>query len=131
MAPIPVIKDTADGIFSIIKNQTTIKNNKLAQLENSLLALKIYGGIVKPIIPIEVPDDETRLAELELIFNREHERVSNDNLEREATELLNHYNIELKKHQIATLTEQLSNFDEDSEEYSKILSDINNYMNAE
>ena len=113
------------------KPKTTIKNNKLAQLENSLLALKIYGGIVKPIIPIEVPDDETRLAELELIFNREHERVSNDNLEREATELLNHYNIELKKHQIATLTEQLSNFDEDSEEYSKILSDINNYMNAE
>ena len=113
------------------KPKTTIKNNKLAQLENSLLALKIYGGIVKPIIPIEVPDDETRLAELELIFNREHERVSNDNLEREATELLNHYNVELKKHQIATLTEQLSNFDEDSEEYSKILSDINNYMNAE
>ena len=113
------------------KPKTTIKNNKLAQLENSLLALKIYGGIVKPIIPIEVPDDETRLAELELIFNREHERVSNDNLEREATELLNHYNIELKKHQIATLTEQLSNLDEDSEEYSKILSDINNYMNAE
>ncbi len=113
------------------KPKTIIKNNKLAQLENSLLALKIYGGIVKPIIPIEVPDDETRLAELELIFNREHERVSNDNLEREATELLNHYNIELKKHQIATLTEQLSNFDEDSEEYSKILSDINNYMNAE
>ena len=113
------------------KPKTIIKNNKLEQLENSLLALKVFGGLTKPIIPIEVPDDEIKLAELELIFNREHEKTSNDNLEQEATELLSHYNTELKKHQIATLTEQLSNFDEDSEEYHKILSDINNYMNAE
>ncbi len=113
------------------KPKTSIKANKLEQLENSLLALKIYGGITKPIIPIDIPDDETKLAELELIFNREHEIASDVNLEQEATELLRHYNDEFKKYKIASLTEQLSNFDEEDEEYSKILSEINNYMSTE
>lgn len=113
------------------KPKTSIEVNKLEQLENSLLALKIYGGITKPIIPIDIPDDETKLAELELIFNREHEIASDDNLEQEATELLKHYNDEFKKYKIASLTEQLSNFNEEDEEYNKILSEINNYMSAE
>ena len=113
------------------KPKTSIEVNKLEQLENSLLALKIYGGITKPIIPIDIPDDETKLAELELIFNREHEIASDVNLEQEATELLRHYNDEFKKYKIASLTEQLSNFDEEDEEYNKILSEINNYMNTE
>ena len=113
------------------KPKTSIEVNKLEQLENSLLALKIYGGITKPIIPIDIPDDETKLAELELIFNREHEIASDVNLEQEATELLRHYNDEFKKYKIASLTEQLSNFNEEDEEYNKILSEINNYMSAE
>ena len=111
------------------KPKTSIEVNKLEQLENSLLAIKIYGGITKPIIPIDIPDDETKLAELELIFNREHEIASDVNLEQEATELLRHYNDEFKKYKIASLTEQLSNFKD--EEYNKILSEINNYMSAE
>ncbi|MBQ2623327.1 DNA primase [Candidatus Saccharibacteria bacterium] len=113
------------------KPKTSIEVNKLEQLENSLLAIKIYGGITKPIIPIDIPDDETKLAELELIFNREHEIASDVNLEQEATELLRHYNDEFKKYKIASLTEQLSNFNEEDEEYNKILSEINNYMSAE
>ena len=95
---------------------TATKPDKLTQLENSLLALKIFGGVTTTKIPLEIPDDDTRLAELELIFNREHE-VDNTNLEREAAELLTRYNRELNQHQIRTLSEQLADLDEDDENY--------------
>ncbi|MBP5647854.1 DNA primase [Candidatus Saccharibacteria bacterium] len=113
------------------KPKTEAKNDKLGQLENSLLALKVFGGITKTDIPIEVPDDDTKLAELELIFNREHEFIKDTDFENEATELLARYMSELNKTKINTLTEQLSKFEEDSEEYNEILSEINNYMNTE
>ncbi len=99
------------------------KPDKLTQLENSLLALKIFGGVTDTKIPFEIPDDDTRLAELELIFNREHE-IDNTNLEREATELLTRYNRELNQHQIRTLSEQLADLDEDDENYDILLREI-------
>ncbi|MBQ5812000.1 DNA primase [Candidatus Saccharibacteria bacterium] len=99
------------------------KSDKLIQLENSLLALKIFGGITDTNIPLEVPDDDTRLAELELIFNREHE-VTSANLEREAAELYSRYTRELNQHKIKTLSEQLADLDEDDEAYEPLLRQI-------
>lgn len=103
---------------------TTAKNDGLKKLENSLLALKVYGGITKTKIPIETPEDETRLAELELIFNSEHESSATDSLEREATELLTRYKRELNKQKVLSLTDQLDSLDEDSDEYLNVLREI-------
>ena len=108
---------------------------KLTKLENSLLALKIFGGITSVDIPLEIPDDDTRLAELEMIFNREHEawgdgdsgvrgEFSSADLEREAAELLARYTRELKQHQIRELNVRLAELDEDSDEYATILHQI-------
>ncbi len=99
------------------------KNDKLLALENSLLALKIFGGITETKIPLAVPDDETRLAELELIFNREHE-ISDTDLEQEARELLARYKKESKQHQIRTLSAKLAELDEDDENYDDLLRKI-------
>ena len=99
------------------------KNDKLIALENSLLALKIFGGIVDTKIPLAVPEDETRLAELELIFNREHE-ISDTDLEQEAKELLARYNKALKQHRIRTLSAKLAEIDEDDENYDDLLREI-------
>lgn len=106
------------------KPQTEVKSSKIQKLENSLLALKIFGGITKTKIPLAVPEDDTRLAELELIFNSEHELTAEPNYEKEAAELLNRYNRELKKHEISTLTAKLSKLDEDSDEYMETLAEI-------
>lgn len=106
------------------KPKTDFKNDKLKQLENSLLAIKIFGGVTKTDIPLEIPDDDTKLAELELIFNREHERSQDINLEQEATELLARYNFELKRQKIAELNEKLATLDEESAEYDQVLSEI-------
>ena len=107
----------------------TPHSDKLTKLENSLLALKIFGGITGTDIPLEIPDDEARLAELELIFNREHE-LEGANLEREAAELYARYTKELNQHQIKTLSEQLADMDEDDDNYSKLLSQIQDLQDS-
>ncbi|MBQ1298596.1 DNA primase [Candidatus Saccharibacteria bacterium] len=107
------------------KPKTEFKSDKLKRLENSLLALKVYGGITKTKIPLEIPDDETRLSELELIFNREHEEFKDSDFEREAKELLVHYDAEMKKIKIKELQEKLTTLDDESEEYEKLLREIN------
>ena len=99
--------------------------SQLTKLENSLLALKIYGGVTKVKIPLEIPDDETRLQELELIFNSEHELTRSLDFDKEASELLTRYTRELNKSKIMTLTEQLANYEEGSDEYNSILTEIN------
>ncbi|MBR2841561.1 DNA primase [Candidatus Saccharibacteria bacterium] len=105
------------------------ESDRLTKLENSLLALKIFGGITDIDIPLEIPDDETRLAELELIFNREHE-LEGANLEREAAELYSRYTRELNQHQIKTLSEQLADMDEDDDNYSKLLNQIQDLQDS-
>ena len=107
------------------KPKTAARSDKLSKLENSLLALKVYGGVTKVKIPLEVPDDDAKLAELELIFNSEHESVTNPDYDKEASELLSLYEQETKKQKIADLNAKLSTLDEDSDEYLEILSAIN------
>ncbi len=111
------------------KPKTEIKSDKLKKLENSLLALLAFGGITKTKIPFEPPNDETRLSELELIFNREHENVKDVDYEKEAAELLVRYNEELNKQKIKELNEKLEALDEDSEEYEEILRSIYKLQN--
>ena len=108
------------------KPKTTIANAKLEKLTNSLLALKIYGGVTKTKIPLKIPEDDTKLAELELVFNSEHELSKTDDYEKEAAELLALYQKEDKKQQIAILKQKLSDYDEESDEYYDILREINN-----
>lgn len=106
------------------KPKTTIENNTLKKIEDSLLSLKIFGGITKSKIPLEIPEDETKLDELELIFNSEYSSGQSMELEKEAEELLNQYNKIINQQKIKELTEKLETIDEDSLEYEDILQEI-------
>ena len=106
------------------KPKTEFKSDNLKKLEDSLLALKIFGGIVKTDIPLDAPEDETKIDELELIFSREHEGIKDPDYENEAAELMKRYNAEITKQKIAELNEKLQSLDEDSDEYLKTLKDI-------
>ncbi len=99
------------------------KPDKLGKLENSLLALKLFGGITETKIPLDLPEDDARLAELELIFNREHE-LDDINLEQEAKELLARYNKELNQYKIKTLSAELETLSEDDDNYDRLLHEI-------
>lgn len=96
----------------------------IKKIENSLLALKLFGGITKTDIPLEIPEDDARIDELELIFNHEHEGIKNPNYEREAADLITRYSLEVNKQKISELSEKLAGLDEDSNEYNKLLSEI-------
>lgn len=106
------------------KPQTTVQPDHIQKLENSLLALKIFGGVTKTIIPLEIPDDDTRLSELEFIFNSEHESNVDSDYEQEAKDLLIRYQKETKKQKISVLTKCLESLDEESDEYLNTLRQI-------
>lgn len=106
------------------KPKTVAKNDKLKKMEDRLLALKIYGGITKTQIAIEIPDDEARLGDLELVFSATYQGVDEVSLEKEARELMMRYNAEVKKQKIKELNDKLAEIDEDSDEYEVILREI-------
>lgn len=105
------------------KPKTELKSNRFEKLENRLLALKIFAH-VKIEIPFEIPEDKTRLNELELIFNSNHSESLD--YEKEATELLKTYEEEIRKQKIAELNTKLSELDEESDEYDEVLREIMN-----
>ena len=133
---VEILRDKGDRLNKKLEQSTSHKyykkpktsippNDTLRKLENSLLALKIYGGITKTNIPLDIPSDDTKLSELELVFNREHEAISQPDLEKEATELLARYNSELRRQRIAELSAKLEALDEDDDEYDRIITEIN------
>ena len=113
------------------KPKTTVKSSAIKKLEDSLLALKIFGGVTKIQIPIEIPEDETRLSELELVFNSEHQNYKTSDLEREAKDFLSIYNSEIKKQKTLELSEKLAEIDENDEQYERILKEIRDLQKQE
>ena len=113
------------------KPKTEPENSMLAKLENSLMALKVFGGVTRVKIPLEVPEDEMKLSELELVFNAEYPEAQGVDLEKEARALLNRYNAEVKKRKIKSLSEELTELDEESEQYEKILKQIRDLQKPE
>ncbi len=111
------------------KPKTEAKNDKLIKLENSLLALKVFGGITKTDIPFAIPEDDTKLADLELVFSSEHEGIEEPNYENEAKELMDLYNKEYTQQRIKELTAKLEELDEESDEYDDALRQIRDLQN--
>lgn len=103
--------------------KTKVKNNRLERLENNLLAIVIYGGVNVPA-EIEIPEDETKLEELELVFDHNYKDLTKKELEREAKELYGGLREEMKKAEIEKLTERLEDESLDKEEEKEILRKI-------
>ena len=70
-------------IYKNAKNQA--HSDKLVALTNNLLALAVYGGVSVP--GLDVPDDDTKLAELELVFEERYARFNAADLATEAAAL--------------------------------------------
>lgn len=108
--------------------KTVAKNERLKGIEDSLLALKVYGGVTLTI-PLEVPEDEARLSELELVFAHDHEKVDEAEmtaaaLEKEARELLKRYEEEMAVLRREELAAKLAEIDEESPEYQEVLKEL-------
>ncbi len=112
------------------KPKTTIVPDHIKKLEDNLLTLKIYGNITKLEIPLETPKDDTRLSELELIFNTNYGSIKDLDYEKEAKSLLNRYQKEIKKLKITALQEKLETLEETDPEYEKTLEELNTLLKA-
>ena len=107
------------------KAKTEIKSEVLKRIENNLLAIMIFGG-VKTGAEIGIPEDEVRLGELEMIFEKEYGGRNTAELKKEAEDLTKRYKNELNKHEISKLQARLAEAEgkEDEEEVKVILRKI-------
>lgn len=98
-------------------------------LEDSLLAIMLYGGEAGTKIHLELPEDDTKIDELSLIYDNRYASWDAETLQKEAEALLKRYNAAVKKQQIAELTRELSET-EDEEASADILRKIQALQNA-
>ncbi|MBR0488170.1 DNA primase [Candidatus Saccharibacteria bacterium] len=136
--PVEILKEKGERLMLALtktvrkkRPKTEVVPDHIKKMENSLLALKLYGGVVKTKIPLDLPEDETRLSELELVFETDHEGIGEPNYEAEAAELMRRYNEEMNRLKIAELTAKLAELDEESEEAERILREIMELRSSE
>ena len=102
--------------------------NQLKKLEDSLLALKHCGNFSDAEIPLDLPTDPAKLAELEMIFSNNYGSLENVDFKKEATLLLDRYEKELKKSEVTRLTLELESLDESDPSYEKTLKELNQLL---
>ncbi|MBR3319261.1 DNA primase [Candidatus Saccharibacteria bacterium] len=105
------------------KAKTEVKSDKIVGLEDSLLAIMIYGGIEGPS-ELEAPEDEVKLDELEMVFDNLYKNYTKKELEREVGDLYGALRREIAKSEIESLQMKLENENLGPEEEKEILKRI-------
>ncbi len=97
----------------------------LQGVKDSLQAILVFGGVTN-IKGVEIPEDETKLAELEMVFETRYQGWETKALEKEAQELLARYKLEMNKKEVEELTKELAKAEaaEDEEAQAEILKRI-------
>lgn len=97
----------------------------LQGLQDNLQAIVMCGG-VENVRGVELPEDEVKKAELMMIFEEKYKGWAKSALEKEASELLMRYKIEMNKREVEALTEELAKAEavEDEEKVGEILRKI-------
>ena len=121
-----VAKKVEKGNVKKLKQVKTQAQNakKVKILEDALLSIMMFGGEVGEGINLEVPEDETKLQELELIYETKYKTMAATELKGEVKELLRSYQVELKQQKIEELTSKLAEFEDDEEKSADILREI-------
>ncbi|MBR3204641.1 DNA primase [Candidatus Saccharibacteria bacterium] len=103
--------------------KTTKINGKLNQFEDNLLAIALFGGVEVPS-EIEIPEDETRRAELEMVFENLYKGRKQSELKEEVKELYKGLKEEMARAEIEKLMVELEKEDIDEETEKEILRKI-------
>lgn len=106
------------------KADRTLTEENLRSIQDSLMAIMIYGGSAGGEINLEIPEDETKIAELELIFERNYSKLNGEDLKREARALLTRYKREKNQYEIDELTKELEAASDDEEKTAELLRKI-------
>ncbi len=101
-----------------------ISSTEAKKLQDSLEAILVYGGTAGGEIKLDFPEDDTRLAELELIYERDYSKYKEDELKREARSLMKRYEDEIIQSEIDELTKELDANEDDDDKSAAILKKI-------
>ena len=110
------------------KPKTEITPDHIKKIEDNLLALVIFGQLFDLEIPFDLPEDEARLSELELIFDTNYGSVEGLDYQKEAEMLLDRYKKEVKKIKITDLQEKIKDLDESDPNYEETLKELNTLL---
>ena len=97
---------------------------KVKILEDALLAIMLFGGEAGEGINLEVPEDETKLEELSLIYETKYKSVEATELKKDVKAMMGEYRKELNVQKIEELTKELEKFEDDEERSADILREI-------
>ena len=100
------------------------KTERAKVLEDNLLAITLFGGDAGEGVELEIPDDETKVAELELVFETKYQKMTDKELRAEVKDLLKAYQKEMKVQKIELLMTQLEEAEDDEEKTKEILREI-------
>lgn len=101
-----------------------ISSTEAKKLQDSLEAILVYGGAAGGEIKLDFPEDDTRLSELELIYEKDYSKYSEDELKREARSLMKRYEDEIIQAEIDELTKELDENEDDDDKSAAILNKI-------
>ncbi len=87
----------------------------LAGIKDNLQAIVVYGGVTG-VKGVEIPENETRLTELEMIFEERYKDWDKLALEKEAKALLIRYKVEMGKQEVEMLNVELAKAEEAGDE---------------
>ena len=113
------------------KHLKEIKTKRISSSEESALrdmleAILVYGGEAGGEVKLDFPEDETRLAELSLIYDKKFKDYKEEDLKREARDLMKKYEDGVIQAEINELTKSLEEHEDDEKETAKILKKIQN-----
>ena len=103
--------------------KTEAKTDKIGKLESRLMAIGVFGGVNIPE-EIDIPEDETKLAELEMIFEEKYQGWGRGALETEVRGLYERLKAEMRRTEVAKLTAELEDENLDTEREKEILRKI-------
>ena len=98
--------------------------SKIKMLEDALVSIMLFGGEAGEGINLEVPEDETKLEELELVYEAKYKDMSPSELKNDVKEMMRVYKKEVSAQKIEELTAELLKYEDDEEKSKEILREI-------
>lgn len=96
------------------KIEIEASSDMLQGVKDSLQAIVMYGK-VENVRGVELPEDEVRKAELEMVFETRYKGWTVSALEKEASDLLTRYKMEMNRREVELLNTKLAQLDEELE----------------
>lgn len=97
---------------------TRPESDAVAGIRDNLQAIVLFGGVTE-IKGVEIPEDEMRIAELEMVFETRYQGWQPAALEKEAKELLKRLKAETAKQEVEALSEELEKLGDSEEDQAR------------